>query len=140
MGPRTHLDADPSQRSRDRLYRITGVPRILNLATDQHTLALTPDGQVWAWGVNGDAQLGDGTTTDHLDPRRIAGLGAASAVAAGQRGSLAIVNGEVWTWAQITGGPLVTRPTRLMGLTNVVAISAGNQHYLAVTADGRVWS
>jgi alpha-tubulin suppressor-like RCC1 family protein len=89
---------------------------------------------------HGQGQLGDGTTTDRLTPRRITGLGAASAVAAGQWASLAIVNGEVWEWGQITGGLQILQPTRLPGLTGVVAISAGGRHYLAVTADGRVWS
>ena len=33
-----------------------------------HSLALTSDGRVYAWGDNGQGQLGDGTTTDHNVP------------------------------------------------------------------------
>ena len=29
----------------------------------EHTVVVTPDGHVWAWGGNTSGQLGDGTTT-----------------------------------------------------------------------------
>ncbi|WP_332461038.1 MULTISPECIES: InlB B-repeat-containing protein [Bifidobacterium] len=36
-----------------------------------HSLALGSDGNVYAWGYNGDGQLGDGTTTDRHAPVRV---------------------------------------------------------------------
>jgi alpha-tubulin suppressor-like RCC1 family protein len=39
-----------------------------------HSLALGPDGRVWAWGRNDHGQLGDGTTTDRLSPVAVPGL------------------------------------------------------------------
>ena len=36
-----------------------------------HTLAVTSDGVLWAWGDNSYGQLGDGTKEDHLSPVRI---------------------------------------------------------------------
>jgi len=38
----------------------------------RHSLALDEDGRAWAWGSNGDGQLGDGTTSDRNRPVRVA--------------------------------------------------------------------
>ena len=35
-----------------------------------HTVALKTDGSLWAWGYNGDGQLGDGTWADKNTPTR----------------------------------------------------------------------
>jgi hypothetical protein len=35
---------------------------------EYHTVAMKSDGAVWAWGENGNGQLGDGTTTDSYTP------------------------------------------------------------------------
>lgn len=38
---------------------------------DGHTLALKTDGTLWAWGFNGEGQLGDGTFDDRNYPVQI---------------------------------------------------------------------
>ena len=46
-----------------------------------HTLALTRGGDVWAWGRNGNGQLGIGTTAgrgDHCTPQRLEDLAGAA--------------------------------------------------------------
>lgn len=35
---------------------------------ESHVMGLKSDGSLWAWGLNDQAQLGDGTTTDQLQP------------------------------------------------------------------------
>jgi len=40
----------------------------------EHTLALTCDGQVWAWGSNNDGQLGVGHTVAVREPQLVAGF------------------------------------------------------------------
>ena len=49
-------------------------------AGTESSYAMLVDGSVWAWGYNGDGQLGDGTTTDRLSPVRIEGYGADTAM------------------------------------------------------------
>lgn len=41
----------------------------------EHTLALGCDGEVWAWGSNGDGQLGVGHTGPVREPQLLSGLG-----------------------------------------------------------------
>ena len=57
------------------------------------------DGTVRAWGWNGNGQLGDGTTSDRPAPVTVSGLTDITAIAAGDRFSLALRrNGRVMTW------------------------------------------
>lgn len=81
---------------------------IMQVATGpNHTLALTLDGTVWAWGSNEYGQLGDGTTTDRPTPVRVPSLGRVIAVAAGKHHSIAIQDdGSVWAWGNNARGQL----------------------------------
>ena len=59
-------------------------------AGQSSSYALLDDGYVWAWGSNGQGQLGDGTTDDRLSPVRIDGYGADSAMRLPPGGSKAL--------------------------------------------------
>lgn len=97
-----------------------------------HTLALTSEGQVVAWGDNSAGQANVPS-----------GLDKVVAIAAGQSHSLALTaKGQVVAWGAGTknsgswgdyGQSQVP-----VGLSNVVAIAAGYDHNLALTAEGRV--
>ena len=109
----------------------------------EHSLAVTADGAVWAWGLNSDGELGDGRTASHTTPELVSGLpGDAVAVAAGCHHSLALTSdGEVWEWGESTISAQV-RPvhaTALDGL-HVVSIAAGGEHSAAVTRSGDVYA
>ena len=76
--------------------------KVKALASGQaHSLTLTTDGRVLAWGRNSSGALGDGTHEDHYLPTPIAASGALAdksliAIAAGQDFSLAVASdGEI---------------------------------------------
>ncbi|WP_083682631.1 RCC1 domain-containing protein [Archangium sp. Cb G35] len=118
-------------------------------AGGQHSLALSSDGTVWAWGYNENGALGDGSTTQRPTPVRVSGLRDVVAISAGYLHSLALhKNGTVSAWGsntfnQLGDGsttPHSPTPVQVRGLSNVVAISAGRNHSLAVREDGTLWA
>ena len=68
---------------------------------DYHSLALKSDGTVWAWGYNGDGQLGDGTTTVEVPRYRLVVLATLSPFQAGYEHSLALKS-DGTVWARVT--------------------------------------
>src|SRR5688500_2236932 len=72
-----------------------------------HSLALTEDGTVWAWGTNSLGELGDGTTTDRSSPVQVLNLTNVVAIAAGTFHNLALSeDGTVWAWGRNEFGEL----------------------------------
>ena len=130
---------------------LTGVTRIAVSSTGVyggHSLALNGDGTVWAWGNNGNGQLGDGTTTQRSAPVQVSNLTNVVAIAAGFNHSLAVKSdGTVWAWGgnsngQLGDGTTTQRnvPAQVMGVSNVVAVAAGGNGWsLAMKSDGTVW-
>ncbi|MFB3777782.1 MAG: hypothetical protein ACE141_09225 [Bryobacteraceae bacterium] len=109
-----------------------------------HSLAVAPDGTVWAWGWNKYGQLGDGTTEDSITPVKVRGLAGIAAVAASYGHSLALgADGAAWFWGGTGGYGLPVEvhltPLRINGLTDVAAIAAGHEEHLILKRDGTVW-
>jgi alpha-tubulin suppressor-like RCC1 family protein len=124
--------------------------RVTAVATDyDHGLAVTSDGGVFAWGQNGDGQLGDGSTTNSYPPVPVdlpAGT-RITAVAAGGDYSLAVTSdGRLLAWGDNNYGQLGDGSTAnsstpvwvdLPAGTRVTAVAADG-YSLAVTSDGRL--
>ncbi len=113
-------------------------------AGSNHSLAVTSTGAVYAWGWNGDGQLGDGTITDRTSPVLVGLPGGvvATAVSGGYYHSLALTStGAVYAWG-FNGIDDSTSPV-LVGLpagVTATAVSAGGGHSLALTSTGAVYS
>lgn len=116
-----------------------------------HTLALTANGMVWAWGNDTYGQVGDGPSTfpdiNKLSPVHVAGItGAVKALAAGQAHSLALLqDGSIMAWGVNGNGQLgignntqQASPVAVPGVSNAIAIAAGLRTSLALTSDGTV--
>jgi alpha-tubulin suppressor-like RCC1 family protein len=122
-----------------------------------HNLAACADGTLTAWGLNGNAQLGNGGYADSSVPTGVTTVGtplagrAISALAAGGYFSMALcADGTLAAWGnngsgQLGDGSTVTQRavavavraagTPLSG-RNVSAISAGGFHAMALCSDG----
>jgi alpha-tubulin suppressor-like RCC1 family protein len=119
-------------------------------AGGSHTCALTAAGGVKCWGNNGDAELGDGTTTERHTPVNVSGLASGvSAIAASDNGwhTCALTTaGGVKCWGaneqgQLGDGTTTDRstPVDVSGLaTGVRSIAPGYLHTCALTASGGV--
>lgn len=113
-----------------------------------HTMAVKTDGTVWAWGQNGEGQLGDGTTINRLTPVQVKGLSNVIDIGSGDNTPIALKNdGTVWIWGRdwSTFNPAtitmtdMTTPVQLAGLSQITAISAGISYGVGLKSDGTVW-
>ncbi len=114
-------------------------------------MALANDGTVWAWGGNGNGQIGDGNVTSVpvLVPFHVPGLSGVTAVSAGVGHSLALLNdGTVWAWGSnsllelgsVPASSAVPSLQPVPNLTGITAIVAGNHFSMALKNDGTVWT
>jgi alpha-tubulin suppressor-like RCC1 family protein len=119
-----------------------------------HALAVTTEGQVYAWGGNDDGQLGNGsdgpaTGTPALVP--LPDGARATTVTAGERDSLAVTTrGRILGWGNEADGALgdghlsgfTARPVRtlLPPFARARSVFAGCFHTLALTTTGSVYA
>jgi alpha-tubulin suppressor-like RCC1 family protein len=129
----------------------TGVTGAVALAAGQNfTCALVSDGGVDCWGQGLYGQLGNGVVGPNVPtPGPVAGLTAATGIAAGENHACAVlVGGQVdcWGWnsegqlgVALDGGASTTATaTTVPGLTGAVAVTAGTLHTCALLSDGGV--
>ena len=129
-------------------------------AGQYHTVALKSDGTVYAWGLNGNGQLGDDSTTESHVPVQVKGVGGSdyltgiASVAAGYTHAVTLnTDGTVYAWGLNTNGQLgddsTTEshvPVQAKGvggtgyLTGITGVSAGTTHSVALKSDGTVYA
>ena len=139
-------------------FRCDPLPRFVEIsAGTEHALALTDAGVVWAWGRFAFGALGRETNDRESGipfpvgfPNDLSGIVDFVAISAGDGYSLALEDdGRVWGWGDNRLAQLgddfdreYEFPIELLGLGpgSAVAISAGADHALVLTPDGRVLS
>ena len=103
-------------------------------------------GQVWAWGLNDNGQLGHMVNQWRLV--KVPSSKNFAAIAAGIYHSLALSDdGTLWTWGANSGGQLgigntndQLNPVQVAVGKKLVAIAAGDYHSLALSDDGTLWT
>jgi len=142
--------------------KVSGLSGVTAIAAGgNHSLALKDDGTVWAWGYNGQGQLGSGIGTGEMEypnPMQVelsAGdpFGSVVDIAAGYNSSFALKNdGTLWAWGHNDDGQLGDgtdtnrrNPVQVMAsegvpFVGVVAVSSGPHHTLALKSDGTIWA
>ena len=113
-----------------------------------HSLAIDEEGNIWSWGCNKKGQLGDGTTTDSYNPKKITTGTKFIKIEAGCLVSFAIdENRDLWGWGDNRWGQLGYEtedikniPTKLNLNIKVKDISAKYYHNLLIDTEGNIWS
>ena len=117
--------------------------KIVKIAAGQgHSLALTDDGMVYAWGRNDTGQLGNNATTDAMLPVAVTVTGTPMSnktiveIASGARHSLAIdSSGKVYAWGRNGSGQLGNNST-VNALTPVAVQAPADKNIIQVSGSG----
>ncbi|OIV94804.1 hypothetical protein TanjilG_22001 [Lupinus angustifolius] len=141
------------------IYEPTPIPALPSTvvsvaAGHYHSLAVTSNGHLWAWGRNNEAQLGRGPTSRESwnEPKRVVGLehvNVCGAFASGVVSAALGDDGSVWVWGKSKRGQLglgkhvteAIKPTKVEALSgeNIAKVSFGWGHALARTMDGKLF-
>ncbi|KAH3708324.1 RCC1 and BTB domain-containing protein 1-like isoform X2 [Dreissena polymorpha] len=118
-----------------------------------HSMALTIEGEIYAWGQNNCGQVGSGTTTNQPTPRKVIaviGSRVAISIGCGQTSSMALMEkGEVYGWGYNGNGQLglgnnVNQPNpcrvQMLQTTILSQIACGYAHTLALSDEGELFS
>lgn len=123
----------------------------------RHSVALRSDRTVYSWGVNDKGQLGVGQIFTHpcqcaITPLKTLVISDVVQISAGTEFTIALkADGTVWGWGTNTSGQLGNGSTAMSqtlpaqigvgvaGFNNIIAISAGESHAMALRSDGTVW-
>ena len=141
----------------DRQYRssptqVGAVTTWLSLAASKYSsfLATRTNGTLWAWGWNLYGQLGQNDTSNKSSPVQVGALTTWSAVACGNRHTVAIkTDGTLWSWGANNRGQLGqdvstvynrSSPIQVGALTTWSTVACGSYYTFATKTDGTLWS
>lgn len=124
---------------------LSGIVQIAASPEGNFTLALRSDGTIWAWGLNGTGQFGDGNYTSSSVAIEV--VPGKSSIAAGAYHSAATnTYGYVYDWGTNTYGELgfkgngtYTTP-QFSGVTGATSFALGSEFSAAVTSTGSVYT
>lgn len=113
------------------------------------SFAIKKDGTVWGWGSNRECSLLNDYHYHRYSPTPTINLKDVSKISAGVTHSLALkYDGTVWTWgyrhcipySEEENSFVLSKPTRIESISDVISISAGENFSLFLKKDGTVWA
>ena len=104
--------------------------------------------EMYAWGYNGDGQLGLGDTTNRSSPVQVGALDSWEQAASGENHTLVTkIDGTLWAWGdnfrgQLGQGDTTDRnsPVQVGALTTWLQVAGGYSFSLATTTDGKLYA
>ena len=133
--------------------QLNGLSSVIKLGSrGYHSVAVKSDGTVWAWGSDEFDALGDGLSVQdptYTTPLEVQGVNNPIMVTAGYMFSLALLqdhtlvawgNNAEGEMGNGTSGGYQSSPQRVSGIDNVIWVSAGWTHVVAIRSDGTVWT
>lgn len=113
---------------------------------DEFTFVLTTDNKCFCAGDNFWGQLGLGDTETRSIPTELVGFNFTS-ISCGRWHVVALTQSEIFVWGcnelgQLGLGDKINRliPTKFDSVENVISVSCGNHHTMALTCNGKVFS
>jgi uncharacterized repeat protein (TIGR02543 family) len=141
-------------------FALIGEEKIVSVAGGMYSAyAITSTGRLFAWGRNGDSQIGDGTMVDRRTPKDItsyfnlAAEETISEIHTGNRSALAMTSlGRIFTWGYDGGYGSLARGTiytssipfdvtanfNLLEGESITKITYGAYGGMVLTSDGRI--
>lgn len=146
--------SDPYSATPDTIRVIRPMaPAVAVAGGGAHSLMLDESSVVWAWGAGTRGQLGNGSSSSASTAVRVVldrDMTTVVAIAAGGRHSVLLDSaGHVWTWGANDEGQLgigsyvdqsLPRMVSPGSMGAVVAIAAGAEHTVALSARGLLWA
>jgi len=139
--------------------RVPGIKNVIAVSFGgTHVAAITSDGALYTWGANWNGQSGHDSgmfPVIIIEPTKILDLSSVVAFSLGSLHSAAVTEeGFLYTWGLSSSGQLgyysstytqhglqyTDTPTRVPGLTEVVAVSLGYYSSAAITSDGSLYT
>jgi serine/threonine-protein kinase len=134
---------------------VAGLPPILDFATSRNArCAAGTAGSAWCWGRGTFGALGDGTPFSRSVPTQVVGIAGVTAIDTNGRTTCAIASGGAYCWGGGwdqegmlgDGTPRHSAvmahslsPTRVVGLSDAIAIAVGATTVCALDASGQAW-
>lgn len=141
----------PAMQGRSTWGRVPGLPsNIVQISGGRSTVyARTAGGDVYAWGWNGDGQVGNGSSVDQIGALKVSGLTGVKKICGAYRSAFAIMaDDSVVAWGGNGSGSLglgYASPRELTRIAvpawgSVSDIGGDNQQTVALRTDGTVWT